>query len=575
MTLARAVAAVALVSIASALGALACSSPSSKGPADTGRDGGPITEAASDAKRSEHDAPDSTIGTVDGGIPSLTALTVSASGATDGEASTALVPSFSSRVFNYYVRCAAGANALEVSMTASTGSKGLLLQPIASPALPEQTLSVTVNEDQALVAAATDGTATTEYWIRCLPHDFPHWELNAHPEAGSPPAGYYLLGNVEPAGGAAGYAIVLNTDGVPVWYQHPNSDLIAFNVDEVAPEAISFIANPAYYEVHQLSPLGTTYVEPIGWPLDPHELRAVSNGHYLVISNPYVGGVDLTGLQVPLYDGGVVPLGPDANMVDCDVLELDEGGNVVWSWIGTEHFDPAEDSTLPELVPGATAPDGGLLVDPFHCNSIDVDPASGSLLISARNMDSVFYVDRATGIVLWKMGGSTYSKDHATYVAVVDPFYRQHDARLQPGWSSACPAAGGQISVFDDESQRAAPARAVVYDVVLGNAGVGDGGTSGDCGTLDAGTPGARVAWQYEGTANSGATGSFRISADGSRVIGWGDCAAPCLAFTEVNLGGKDLLDFAFISSSSSYRVVKVPTTALDLGVLRSTAGLR
>jgi Arylsulfotransferase (ASST) len=576
MTLARSVLAVALASIVFAEGAFACEGSSSKSPADAATDGAPMSEAASDARRP--DASGSEAGLVDGGVPSLTALGVSAAGATDSSPPIVLVPSFSPGVHDYYVRCAEGANALEVSMTACTGSKALLLQPIASRALPEQTLSVSVLENQALVAAATDGTATTEYWVRCLPHDFPSWELSAHPEAGSPPAGYYLLGNADPADGSAGYAIVLSTDGVPVWYQHPTSGPAAFNVDDVVDGAISFIADPADYEVHQLDPLGTAHVAPIGSPLDPHELRALSNGDYLVISSPYLGGVDLTGLGLPLPDGGVAALGPDANIVDCNVLEIDAAGNVVWSWVGTDHFDPAKDSTFPQPVSGASAPDGGPLVDPFHCNSIDVDPTNDNLLISSRNMDSVFYVDRATGVVLWKMGGSAYSKDDAEYVTVADPFYRQHDARLQPGWSSACPVARGQISVFDDESQRSAPARGVVYDVVVGNGGDGGagdgGGTSADCGATDAGTTGATVAWQYAGTANAAATGSFRISPDGSRVIGWGDCAPPCLAFSEVTLGGGDLLDFAFTGGSSSYRVVKVPTSALDLGVLRSTAGL-
>jgi hypothetical protein len=575
MTLARSVLAVALASLAFAHG-VACESSSSRSPADAGRDGASMGEAASDARRV--DATDSRDEVRDGGVPSLTALSVSAAAAIDSSPPLGLIPSFSSGVHDYYVRCAAGANALEVSMVASAGSRALLLEPIASPASPEQTLSVSVIENQALVAAATDGTATTEYWVRCLPHDFPRWEIDAHPEAGSPPAGYYLLGNAEPADGAAGYAIVLNTDGVPVWYQHPTTGPAAFNVDEVLPGAISFIANPADYEVHELDPLATSYVEPVGWPLDPHELRALSNGNYVVISSPYLGGVDLTGLSLPLSDGGVLPLGPNANIVDCDVLEVDPAGNVVWSWAGTDHFDPAKDSTLPQPVSGASAPDGGPLIDPFHCNSIDVDPANDNLLISSRNMDSVFYVDRATGVVLWKMGGSAYSKDGAVYVAVADPFYRQHDARLQPGWSSACPVARGQISVFDDESQMSAPARAVVYDVVVGSGGdggIGDGGgATADCGATDAGPSGATVAWQQAGVANAAATGSFRISPDGSRVIGWGDCAPPCLAFSEVTLGGKDMLDFAFTDGTSSYRVVKVPTTALDLGVLRSTAGL-
>jgi hypothetical protein len=221
------------------------------------------------------------------------------------------------------------------------------------------------------------------------------------------------------------------------------------------------------------------------------------------------------------------------------------------------------------------------VVEAFHCNSIDVDPNNGNLLISSRDMDSIFYIDRSTpaGRVLWKMGGKAYSKDGATYVPVASPFYRQHDARFQPGWSSSCNGGSGQISIFDDESPGLpgqpqppldAGARALVVDLVVG---APDGGTSLDCGTVGRSTPGATVAWEYDGPASSAIRGSFRISGDGSRVVGWGS-GAPNLVFTEVDVEKNDLADFYFTDGDVSYRVIKVPVTAFDLGVLRRTAGL-
>src|SRR4029077_6421080 len=108
----------------------------------------------------------------------------------------------------------------------------------------------------------------------------------------------------------------------------------------------------------------------------------------------------------------------------------------------------------------------------YHCNSVDIDPANGNYLVSARHMDSVFYVEKTTGKVLWKMGGAKFSKDSATYVAVPDPFFRQHDGRLGPGWLPDCHGGTGQISVFDDETSvvrggSMPGARGVIYDVVV------------------------------------------------------------------------------------------------------------
>jgi hypothetical protein len=506
----------------------------------------------------------------DGAAPYLTELELSVSGLLAPSSPIELVPAFSPAVFDYYVRCAAEVNALAVSMTASPGASSAVVQPIRSPAQPTQTVTLSANENQAIVATATAGNVTTEYWVRCLPHDFPVMNMAKHVQAGTPPRGYYLLGTSLPATGAQwGYAMVLNGDGVPVWYTHGPNGSGVDDVDDVVAGAVSFL--PSFgqhpFEIHHLDPPKTTYAAPSGAELDTHELRVLANGHYLVISAPTVSGFDLTGLVAPLPDGGIERFGPGSSIADCDLVEFDPTtGAVAWKWVGADHFDPVKDSTSPQASENRSLPDGGVVLDVFHCNSIDIDPENGNLLVSARDMSSVFYIERSTGKVLWKMGGTSYSTDNAHFVQVADPFYQQHDARFQPGWSSRC-GGSGQISLFDDHSHTMRPARGVVYDLTVGNA---DGGSSGeDCGAGQSAT----VAWQYESTANSNDQGSFRISSDGSRVIDWGTIGGGRPVFTEVDLEGHDLLDFYFSDHDVSYRVIKAPLTAFDLSVLRRTAG--
>jgi hypothetical protein len=199
------------------------------------------------------------------------------------------------------------------------------------------------------------------------------------------------------------------------------------------------------------------------------------------------------------------------------------------------------------------------VLDPFHCNSVDVDPTSGNLLVSAREMSSIFDIEKATGRVLWKMGGAQASKDGAAYVPVADPFALQHDARFQPDWSSTAQGGRGHISLFDDEVPgKPSPARAVVYDVTVGAAD---------------GTPAtATVDWQRAGAGPSTAMGSFRILPDGSRVIGWGLLSGAGL--TEVDGAGDALLDVTFLDGDATYRAVKVPLGAFDLAALRASAGV-
>jgi hypothetical protein len=554
---------------------------------DAARDGMPdvVTSDTSISDTSISDAGTSDSRSADAdaeaAAPFLTAFTVVPPPGMDGSVAAALVPSFSPGVHDYYVRCAAGTNVLTVSTTASAGANSALTQPITTAPAPTQSISVGVLEGQAIVAVATLGALTTEYWVRCLPHDFPQLEMSAHPEAGTAPPGYYLVGNLLTLV-SAGYAMVLDGDGVPVWYYAMPAALGALDVDNVVAGAISFIASSAVmdesFQVHALSPVSTTTIGPTGDVTDTHELRVLPNGDFIVLSYPFKSGVDLTGLSVITGDGGFQPLGPGSTIQDCAVVEFTPSGSVVSTWRASDHFDPAKVSEFPltGFGPGATLPDGGAVYDVFHCNSVDVDPVNGNLLVSGREMHSIFYVDRATGKVLWKMGGVSSSLDNATYVTVPDPFYFQHDARFQPGWSPGCSGGSGQIALFDDESLMANPARGVVYDVVVGGVDGGaaacDAGPAGDGG--DGGTAGlATVAWQYKGLVSSLATGSFRISADGSRVIGWGIGGTPDLAFTEVDINGNDLLDFRFTDGNATYRAIKVPLTAFDLSVLRSTSG--
>ncbi len=505
-------------------------------------------------------------------------------GGTDASLPSLLVPAFSPDVHDYYVRCTAGPNQLLVSLTTSPGSVGAVVLPVPSPSLPSQSFALTVYENEAIVAVATDRTVTTEYWVRCLPHDMPVMSWTVNPEAGPPTPGYYLVGNDFPPKTAPGYAMVLDTNGVPVWYAPAAKGSGVFGVDNLVPGTISFVqytqatsTTADAFELHAIRPAATTYLAAAGFPPDVHELRLSKAGNYLAFSTPMTLGVDLTGLRVGT-PGGVKTLGPDMAILDCAVVEFTATGAVVTAWMASDHFEAKLDSTYPELA-AATAPDGGEVIDVFHCNSIDVDTATGNLLVSSRNMDSVFYVAWPAGTVLWKLGGKKASKDNATYVSLKDPFYRQHDARLLT-WTQGCNGGTGQLSMFDDETVKPAPSRAVIYDVVVGGPDGGLPADSGSCdggfgegGFGDGGAPGsAVVSWQALGWSDSEAAGSFRISKDGSRVIAWGIAAVPGPIASEVDLSGNHLFDLRFVSNGT-YRAVKVPLSAFNLEDLRNSAG--
>ena len=557
MLVRRFLAVLAVASVAAASSAIACGS-------DTTHTQG---DASADAKK---DSADAGCGTPADGGPVLVELSVT-SKSDDASPPVALVPAFSPDTHDYYVRCAPGTNALTVSMTASACAESSVTAPEVVPPKPsKQTVAVNAKPNQAIVAVASLGSSSVEYWVRCLPPDFPPIEMVAHPEAGTPTPGYYIVGNLIALGAMGGYAMVLDGNGVPVWYFLEPTGSIS-DVDHVLDGSVSYITNnsaPAI-EIHEIvNPPVAAEAGPSGTILDVHEVQVLDGGNFVVISNPNTSGVDLTGLDVPLPDGGTTPGGPGATINDCTIVELDpKTGAVAWTWQASDHFAVAADCTEPSLAP--PLPDGGSVLDAFHCNSIDIDPANGNLLVSARQMDSIFYIERSSGKVLWKMGGKAASLDDATYIPVASPFFGQHDARLRPGWSTC---AGGQVSVYDDETYGKGPARGVLYDVALGGGGGGDGG-------CDGGTAGATVTEQPPGTSSPSAGGSFRIYADGSRVVDWG-LGYPKTVFTELDDKGNDLLDFVSFSTTTppfpmqSFRAIKVPMSAFDLNVMRLTAGL-
>ena len=449
-----------------------------------------------------------------------------------------LRPQFDPAVHDYVIPCAAGTNTLSLQFTADPGSTAALVSPSTAP-MSSEPLDVQLLPDQAAVIEITDAAgASQKYWIRCLPPDFPTITVTDYPATGAPSAGWYLIAVTLVAGSQSGFAMIVDAHGIPVWYRRAPVGVV--DVDRYADNVVVFSpemdAPGGHFEIDNLSTGQSQFVGAVNSTTNHHEFQELPNGHRLLIASPPTPGIDLTGLLA--YGRGVT-------VTDCLIQELDQAGGLLWQWKATDHIDPAKETSA------AFVDDGQTEVDVFHCNSVDVDD-SGNLLLSVRNTNSVLYVSKGDGHVSWKLGGTSYNKDGARYVQMVnDPqtaFYGQHDARFQ---------ANGDISLFDDHSGMLGVARGVAYTL-----------------DLNAGT--AQVAWQHLGSASSSAMGSFRRYSDGSSVIGWGlPSQGPARILTEVNAAGQPLLDFIFATGQVSYRALKYPLSAFDANLLRASAGLQ
>jgi len=445
-------------------------------------------------------------------------------------------PRFAQTTTDYVWRCQSGINTIQLTLSAAHGDT----ISVGGRSGGSLALEESLVENQAVVISARDpnnsGGPATQYWIRCLPHDFPQLAVL---KPGTPPPGWYLTGNFNSASGSDTYAMVLDQNGTPVWYRHPAGPR-AINVTALADGSIGWfsLAHPPglnAYEVYNPATKETIWLPAPIQPTDSHELQVMPNGHLMMMSNPRTANIDASSF------GGST----SSSIVDCLLQEVDSNGQLVWQWRASDHISSLE-STHPMRVQDLD------LFDVFHCNSIDVDPRSNDVLLSARHTDALYRINKMTGAVIWKMGGNSVSEPGSQVLAVVgDPevvFHAQHDARFQPN---------GDISLYDDQSwDSSLAARGVEYHV-----------------DTSAGT--AALVWSYASPdgRNSAATGSFRrLNRGTDNVIGWG--FKPGTLFTEVDATGKAMLDVSFPNGELAYRVEKVPPTALDHNLLRATAGL-
>jgi hypothetical protein len=523
------------------------SAPGSGGSASTGDDAGgstSTTDAGSGSTTTRADASTPTT------LPSpgaallsdsytLTSLTLSGFN---------LSPSFSPTVHDYVVQCEAGTNTTTITATATDGASVSLTQPQATSLAQPATITMAENDAVVVEATAEDGVPN-DYWVRCLPHDFPQLTFTRY---GSTTPGYYVLGNSTIETGEAGYAMVLDQNATPIWYRAVDPATTAGYVTVIAQDTIVYMSleggrfgtDPlGHFVIANLDTGVETSVATVGVPTDEHEFKSLANGDFMMLSYPQTSGIDLSSRGIT----------DTTTIADCNIQEVAPDGSLVWSWLGSDHIDAVTESTELAL---ATIGDTSV-VDPFHCNSIDVT-LDGDVLLSARQIDAVMLISRATGTIQWKLGGIPSNKDGATIIQMQnDPetsFYHQHDARLLPN---------GDISLYDDHTTQ--------FDTQLPTTDVARGMEI----AFNPSTGIATMVWQFQSTIASQATGSFRRYADGSNLIGWGFMSptSPALAMTEVDDSGNRLLDLNFTLGDYLYRAEKISTSLLSLDVLRKTAG--
>lgn len=116
--------------------------------------------------------------------------------------------------------------------------------------------------------------------------------------------------------------------------------------------------------------------------------------------------------------------GLKVDILDDVIEEIDiETGKSLFLWHTADHIDARESYKSYTRVEGKSYTKR---VDPWHVNAVSKTP-EGDIVVSSRNLQSVWCIDHNTGRIKWKLGGKASSFKF-------DPpsarFHWQHDARF-------------------------------------------------------------------------------------------------------------------------------------------------
>ena len=372
------------------------------------------------------------------------------------------------------------------------------------------------------------------YSVRCLPDDFMTWRvIRGHSK---PRARWYV---VTPSSNdrRGGYVVVFDHHGVPVWWMKgdpPPFDGKLLPDGNLAWTRWVFSRAPSgYFEEHALDGSPVKTWDAVGIHSNPHELQVLPDGSSMYAVYRPRDHVDLSRFGGP----------KDATVLDGEVQELDPAGNLVWSWSTAGHVALSETGHwYPKLFKDRPVQlaDGRGAYDLAHLNSIERVSAN-RVVISLRHTDAVYEIDRTSGDVVWKLGGTKTPRS----LKILDDPYRsknfggQHDARV-PG--------RGRVTMFDNGSLRDRPPRAVEY-------------------RIDRTKRTARLvnAVELSRIDKSTCCGGARRLPGGHWAISWGNNAYA----GELTARGRHVLTLRFSGGRHSYRIDPVLAGRLSPSALR------
>jgi hypothetical protein len=442
-----------------------------------------------------------------------------------------LFPAFSPGVTDYVSRCGAPGR-IDLTVDAPPGERVSVDGRAARGG--RFVAGVTLGESRSLAVVATSAAGTRTYHVRCLPRAFPSWTAT---RTGPTQARWYLVGPI------GHWAMFLDPRGVPVWWQRTRTK--PFNPTLLRDNHVAWypLGDDKFgtlpdkrYEEHRLDGTLARKVGTVGTPTDLHEIQELPNGHLLLDAYRPVDGVDVSRFGGP----------HSARVYFAEVQEVTRSGKLVWRWNARGRIRLAETGRWWRRLVATQRkfPRGSRWYDAMHVNSIS--PVGDDLVISCRHDDALYRIDRATGRVMWKLGGTHTSRS----LEVVGDAYGkatfggQHDVRVLPD---------GTVSVYDNGADRDRPPRVLRF-------------------RIDAKHRRATLIEQHTDpdVPRSGWGGGARRLPGGNWATAWGGTGY----VTEMTAAGERVLQIRF-GHASNYRVDPLPPGRLSAARLRAAMDRR
>lgn len=358
-----------------------------------------------------------------------------------------------------------------------------------------------------------------------LPSDMPPITIKTN--LGGTDAGKIFLANLSNVGaGYAPYMMILNNDGSLYWYKKMPVNAYDFKKQPNGLLTYSLYNVFKYYAMDTAYNVVDSFYCGNGYNTDEHELLLMDNGHALMM-----------GYDPQIIDMSEIVPGGDtaATVIGMVIQELNENKEVIFQWSTFDHF-----SILDATHTNFTSS----IIDCVHSNALSVE-SDGNIMMSSRNMDEITKINRTTGDIIWRLGGSN---NQFTFINDTNRFSHQHSIRR---------VSPTNIILFDNGNFHTPQfSRAVEY-------------------TLDEVNKTCTLVWEFRNTptVQAYAMGNVQRLPNGNTVIGWGT-SVPTM--TEVDPSGQKIYEISFpitVMNYRAFRFVWKDSVTTSVSTIGETAG--